>query len=80
MIVHRLLHIATLLKVNVMHALHFIAESWGWVTRMAVVNCFHKFEFNLSEVNDGGHATELSIDRDDRGQLKGGVLLEECVS
>jgi hypothetical protein len=76
-IVHKLLHDATLMKVNV---LHFIAESWRYVIHMTIVNCFHKFGFNLNQTNDGEDVTELSVAENDWGKLKAGVSFQEYVS
>jgi hypothetical protein len=77
MIDHRVLHNATLM--NAVHALHFIAESWSCVTHTTVVNCFHKFGFNLNDINDDEDATELNTAKDDWGQLQAAVLREELV-
>jgi hypothetical protein len=44
---HKLLHDATLVKVNVLDVLLFIAESWRSVTHMTIVNCFQKCGFYL---------------------------------
>jgi hypothetical protein len=58
---HKLLHDATLMKVNVLDALHFIAESWRCVTHTAIVNCFQKCGFNLNQTNDGEDVREISM-------------------
>jgi hypothetical protein len=50
---HKLLHDATLMTVNVLDALHFIAESWRCATHTAIVNCFQKCGFNLNQTNEG---------------------------
>lgn len=65
MLDRKLIHNATL--VTVVHALHFIAESCDCVTRTALVNCFHKFGFNLNEINHVENATELNVTKYDWG-------------
>jgi hypothetical protein len=81
MIYHKLLHDATLMKVNVLDALHFIAESWCCVTHTTIVNCFQKCRFNLNQTNDGDKdVRELSIAKNDWGTLKAGVSFQEYVS
>jgi hypothetical protein len=73
MIDHKLLHGATLMKVNVLDALHLIAESWRCVTHATIVNCFQKCGFNLNQTNDSEDVRELSIVENDWGKLKAGV-------
>jgi hypothetical protein len=68
------------MKVNVLDALHFIAESWRYVTHTTVVNCFQKCGFNLNQTNDGEDVRELSIAENDWGKLKVGILFQEYVS
>jgi hypothetical protein len=77
---HKLLHDAILMKINVLNAQHFIAESWCCVTHAAVVNCFQKCGFSLNQTRDCEEAAELSIGEDDWCQLKAGVSFQECVS
>jgi hypothetical protein len=80
MIDHKLLHDATLMKVNVLDALHFIAKSWHCITHTTIVNCFQKCGFNLNQTNDGEDVRELSIAENDWGKLKAGVSFQEYVS
>jgi hypothetical protein len=80
MIDHKLLHDATLMKVNVLDALHFITESWRCVTHMTIVNCIRKCGFNLNQINDGEDIRELSIAKNVWGKLKAGVSFQEYVS
>jgi hypothetical protein len=35
------------------------------VSHIKLVNCFHKYGFNLNQTNDGKDATELSTAEDD---------------
>jgi hypothetical protein len=79
MIDHKLLLDATLMKVNILDALHFIAESWRCVTHTIVVNCFQKYGFNLNQTNDAEDVTELSIAENEWGKLKAGVSFKEYV-
>jgi hypothetical protein len=53
------------MKVNVLDALHFIAESWCCVTHTTIVKCFQKCGFNLNQTNDGEDVKELSIAEND---------------
>jgi hypothetical protein len=76
MIDHKLLHDATLMKVNALDALQFIAESWRCVTNTTIVNCFQKCGFNLNQINDGEDVRELSIAKNDWDKLKAGVLFQ----
>jgi hypothetical protein len=81
MIDHKLLHDATtLMKINVLDALHFIAESWCCVTHTTIVNCFQKCGFDLNQTNDGEDVRELSIAKNDWGKLKARVSFQEYVS
>jgi hypothetical protein len=80
MIDHKLLHDATLMKVNVLDALHFIIESWCCVTHATIVNCFQKCGFNLNQTNDGEDVRELSVAENDWGKLKAGASFQEYVS
>jgi hypothetical protein len=57
---HKLLHDATLMRLNVLDA-HFIAETWLCVTHATIVNCFQKCGFNLNQTSDGEDVRELSI-------------------
>jgi hypothetical protein len=68
------------MKVNVLDALHFIAESWCCVTHTTIVNCLQKCGFNLNQTNDGEDVRELSIAENDWGKLKAGVSFQEYVS
>jgi hypothetical protein len=80
MIDHKLLHDATLKKVNILDALHFIAESWRCVTHITIVNCFQKCRFNLNQTNDGEDVRELSRAENEWGKLKPHVSFQEYVS
>jgi hypothetical protein len=77
---HKLLRDATLKKVNVLDALHFIAESWRCVTHTTIVNCFQKSGFNLNETDDGEDVRELRIAENGWGKLKAGVSFHKHVS
>jgi hypothetical protein len=44
------------------------------------VNCFQKFEFNITHISDHEDVTELSTGKDDWGQVKASVLFQEHVS
>jgi hypothetical protein len=79
MIDHKLLHDAALMKVNVLDAVHFIAESWCCVTHTTIVNCFQKCGFNLNQINDGEDVIELRISENDWGKLKAGASFQEYV-
>jgi hypothetical protein len=67
------------MKVNVLDSQHSIAESWHCHT-YDHGDCFQKCGFNFNQSNDGEDATELSIAKDDWGQLKAGVSFQEYVS
>jgi hypothetical protein len=73
MIDHKLIHDATLMKVNVLDAQHFTAESWHCVIHMTTMNCFQKCGLNLNQINDGEDVTEPNTAEDDWGQLKAGI-------
>jgi hypothetical protein len=77
---HKLLHDGTPMKVNVVDAQHFNAETWCCVTYTTRVNCFQKCGFNLNQTNDGEDETELSTAEDDWGQVKADVSFQEYVS
>jgi hypothetical protein len=68
------------MKVNVLDALHFVAESWRRVTHATIVNCFQKCGFNLNQTNDGEDVRKLSIAENDQGKLKAGASFQEYVS
>jgi hypothetical protein len=72
MIDHKLLQDETQTKVNVLDALHFIAESWRYATHTTIVNCVQKCGFNLNQTNDGENVRELSIAENNWGKLKAG--------
>jgi hypothetical protein len=61
MVDDRLLHDATLMRVNVFDALQFIKESWHCVTHVTIVNSFQKCGFDLNLTSDGEDATEFVI-------------------
>jgi hypothetical protein len=44
------------------------------------VNCFQKCGFSLNKTSDGEDATELSIAKDDWGQLEAGISFKVYVS
>jgi hypothetical protein len=68
------------MKVNVLDALHFIAESWRCVTHTKIVNCFQKYGFNFNQTNDGEDVRELGTAENDWGKLKAGASFQEYVS
>jgi hypothetical protein len=51
----------------------------GTGAHITIVDCFQKYGFNLSQTNDSEDATELSIARDDWGQLKAGIITRICI-
>jgi hypothetical protein len=68
------------MKVNVLDAQHFIAESWRCVSHETIVNCFQKCGYNLNQSSDNEDAAELSIAKDDWDELKTGVSFQEYVT
>jgi hypothetical protein len=77
---HKLLHDSTHMKVNVVDVQHFNAETWCCDTNTTRVNCFQKCVFNLNQINDGEDETELSIVKDDWGQVKAIVSFQDNLS
>jgi len=59
---------ATIMKMYVLDAQHFIAELSQNVMRVTVVNCSRKCEFGLNSCSED--ETELSIAKDDWCQLR----------
>jgi hypothetical protein len=47
---------------------------------VTLLNCFQECGFSLNETNDCEVGRELSIAKDDWGQLKAGVSFQEYVS
>jgi hypothetical protein len=71
---HKLLHDAILMKVNILDAQHFTAETWCHFFRITIVYHFHNCGFHLNQTNDSEDAT------DDCGKLKVGVIiLRTCI-
>lgn len=60
---HKLLHNATLMKINVSYALQFIAQWWCCVTYMILVTRFQNYGCNLGQTNNGKrcNTTYLSL-------------------
>jgi hypothetical protein len=54
-------------------------QNHGAVTCMISVNCFQKCGFNLNWTNDVDNQGELSIPKDNCGQLKAYVSFQEYV-
>jgi len=59
---------ATITKMYILDAQHFIAELWQHVVHVTVMNCSQKCEFGLNSCSED--ETELSIAKDDWCQLR----------